>query len=58
MTGVRNRQSDLAVAYALRTGCAPAEAAKRYKVGVRTVQRGVAAAGRARPVGRPAKAAV
>lgn len=55
MSGKPTREAKLAVAYALRTGCAPAEAARRYKVGVRTVQRGIAAAGAARSVGRPAK---
>ncbi len=44
-----------AIAYALRTGCLPAKAAKEYGVSVRAVQRGIAAAGLARPRGpRPA----
>ena len=53
MSGRPNRQSALAVAYCLRTGCAPAVAAKRYRVGVRTVQRWLLAAGKSKPSGRP-----
>lgn len=55
MSGRPTREAKLAIAYALRTGCVPSEAAKRYRVGVRTVQRGIAAAGSARQAGRPAK---
>ena len=57
MVAVQSRQAALAIAYALRTGCTPAEAGKRYRVSARTVQRGLAAAEAARPVGRPAQAA-
>jgi hypothetical protein len=46
-----------AIAYALRTGCGAAAAAARYRVGVRTVQRGLVAAGVNRPRGRPVKEA-
>ncbi len=53
MSGRPLPASALAVAYAMRTGCAPSVAAKRYRVGVRTVQRGLALAGSARHAGRP-----
>lgn len=55
MAGRPTTEAQRAIAYALRTGCTPADAAKRHGVSVRTVQRGVAAAGAARPVGRPAQ---
>ena len=55
MTARQSREAMLAVAYAQRTGCAPAEAARRYGVAASTVRRGLARLGvAARPVGRPA----
>lgn len=55
MSGRQTKDAALAIAYALSTGCSSAVAADRYKVSVRTVQRGVAAAGVARSAGRPKK---
>jgi hypothetical protein len=55
MSGRPTREVTLAVAYCLRTpGALPRQAAKTYKCSVRAVQRGLAAAGAARPIGRPA----
>jgi transposase len=42
-----------AIAWAIYSGCTAAAAAKLYGVHVSTVQRGLAAAGKARPRGRP-----
>jgi len=56
MTGRPTREAYLAIAYVLRTGCAPSVAAAHYKVSVRTVQRGVAAAHASHPVGQPVAA--
>lgn len=53
MSGKPTREAALAVAHCLRTGCAPKFAANRYGVSVRTVQRGLVAAGKAKPAGRP-----
>jgi transposase len=54
MTARQSREATLAVAHQQRTGCTPAEAAKRYGVAVTTVRRALARLGvAARPVGRP-----
>ena len=53
MSGRPTREAALAVAYFLRTACSPAVAAKRYGVSVRTVQRWLVTAGKAKPAGRP-----
>ena len=55
MTARMSAEGQMAVAHALSTGCSAADAAKAYGVTVRTVQRGLALAGKSRPVGRPAK---
>jgi ketol-acid reductoisomerase len=56
MSGRPTREAGLAVAYALRTGCAPAEAARKYGLAASTVRLALARAGvPPRPVGRPKK---
>lgn len=56
MSGRPSRDVTLARAYMARTGCAPAEAAAKYGVSVRRLQELAAAAGEAKPRGRPRKA--
>lgn len=56
MTARQTEASLRAVAWATSAGRSAAEAAKKHGVSVRTVQRGLAASNKARPVGRPAPA--
>lgn len=54
MSGRQTREATLAVALVQRTGCTPAEAAKKFGVNVTTVRRALDRAGvPARAVGRP-----
>jgi transposase len=56
MSSIRSKQAAQAAAYAQRTGCSTAVAARRYGVSVRTVQRWLADAGLSRKLGRPTNA--
>lgn len=56
MSARPSRESVLAVAYVLRTGCKPAVAAKKYGLAISTVRLALARVGKPpNPVGRPKK---